>query len=144
MNAITLNFTNQVATYTSPSKTVKVKVNSPEHKTNMIVKAKANAKAQGLVFKITGQLPNHYVIFDADTDTGIEYETCPVHNTPVRKVYSFGRYEDAEVVTYQGCQCAVCVKRNDMFSDATYHTSYDNASARASYIKQSFNVYYRM
>ncbi len=141
---ITLNFSNSVATYTSPSQTVSVKVNSSDHKDKMIDKAKANAIKAGLEFAITGELPNHYILYNAQMDTGIEYETCPVHKNIVRKVYTFGRYEDAEVVTYQGCDCAVCVKHEDMDSDATYHTSYSSASSRASYIKQSFNVYYRM
>jgi len=34
---------------------------------------------------------------------------CPDHDTPARKTYYFGAYQDAEVTTFTGCQCAVSV-----------------------------------
>lgn len=145
MNAITIDFTNSVATYTSPTKTVTVKVNNSDHKSKLIERAMQNAKVAGLVFKITGQLPNHYTLYNSEMDTGIKFnDACPVHQTPVRRTYTFGRYQDAEVVTYSGCACAVSVKMCDMFSNAVYHTSYGSAESRASYLKQSASAYYRM
>jgi hypothetical protein len=139
MSTITLDFTNNTATYTSPTKTVEVKVNNANHKDKMIERAKANAEKAGMFFKITGQLPNHYLLTD-----DIASDACPVHDTPVRRIYDFGYHGDAEVITYSGCSCAVCIKHEDLLSDATYHTNYQDAASRAEYIKQSFNVHYRM
>jgi len=34
---------------------------------------------------------------------------CPDHDTPARKTYYFGAYQDAEVTTFTGCQCAVSI-----------------------------------
>lgn len=49
-----------------------------------------------------------------------EVSECPVHDTPVRKVY--GR-----VITFRGCKCALHVG-SDNFT--TYHTAYELAAGK--------------
>jgi hypothetical protein len=60
--------------------------------------------------------------------TDWQEDPCPVHNTPIRKIYTFGRYADAEVVTFSGCSCAVCINAASLLlgeigGEYTYHTS---------------------
>jgi hypothetical protein len=67
-------------------------------------------------------------------------DPCPVHATPIRKIYTFGRYADAEVATFRGCSCAICVNAASLLlgesgGEYTYHTSYDAAAGRATLIK---------
>lgn len=65
-----------------------------------------------------------------DFDTG---DRCPVHNTPHRKVYTFGSTMTAEteVCTFFGCPCTVSISHDPVGtypSVARYHTSYGSAT----------------
>jgi hypothetical protein len=70
-----------------------------------------------------------------------EEEGCPAHKTPVKKRYTFGKFGDAEVFTFRGCGCAVCVNAASLACgvplghEVTYHTSYPEAAGRATLIK---------
>lgn len=71
---------------------------------------------------------------------------CPKHANGVKKTYTFGKYGDAEVVTFKGCGCAVCINVASLLlgvplgTEYTYHTSYGNASGRATLIKMKESV----
>lgn len=69
-------------------------------------------------------------------------DDCPVHSTPIRKEYEFGR-QDATVTTFTGCKCAVCTTR-DFISPAVsfYYTSYDKASGKATMTKNAYSAMY--
>ncbi|KKN16589.1 hypothetical protein LCGC14_0974290 [marine sediment metagenome] len=65
-------------------------------------------------------------------DTG---DPCPVHDTPYRKVYTFGSQMsgETEVCTFRGCRCAVSIKHDPVGTypaSIAYHTSYNSASGR--------------
>jgi hypothetical protein len=66
---------------------------------------------------------------------------CPVHKNEVKKIYRFGQYEDANVVVFRGCKCAVCINVASLSAgvplghEYTYHTSYACAAGRATLIK---------
>ena len=62
-------------------------------------------------------------------------DPCPVHNTPHRKIYTFGSTmsADTDVCTFRGCDCAVSIKHDPLgfYPPAiAYHTSYDHAAGR--------------
>lgn len=59
-------------------------------------------------------------------------EQCPQHGGDMRKWYTFGRYGDAEVHVYSGCQCACAMVNGGGFgSTVYYYTSYAAAAGRA-------------
>jgi hypothetical protein len=63
-------------------------------------------------------------------------DPCPVHDTPIRKIYNFGKYNDAEVATFAGCRCAVCTNQASLVAgrlghEVTYHRSWGGAEGRA-------------
>lgn len=70
-----------------------------------------------------------------------EVHGCPEHGGKVRKIYRFGKFEDAEVATFHGCKCAVCTNVASLLcgpaigGEVTYHTSYTAAAGRATLIK---------
>lgn len=74
-----------------------------------------------------------------------EDDPCPKHGTPVRKTYTFGQ-RDAEVTTFSGCRCAVCVNTASlqcgtaMGHEYTYHKSYSEAAGRARLIVMQEDV----
>lgn len=79
---------------------------------------------------------NHTVLTDWD-----ELQGCPEHGGDVRKIYTFGKFGDAEVATFHGCKCAVCTNAASLLcgpalgGEVTYHTSYSSAAGRATLIK---------
>ena len=66
---------------------------------------------------------------------------CPVHGSPVKKVYTFGKFEDASVTVFRGCKCAVCHNLASLQCgvplghEITYHIDYASAAGRATLIK---------
>jgi len=70
-----------------------------------------------------------------------EHNGCPVHGGRIRKIYRFGQYEDAEVVTFTDCGCAVCINMASLLcgpargDEYTYHKRYGEAAGRAHLIK---------
>src|SRR4051812_35078595 len=66
---------------------------------------------------------------------------CPRHGGGVKKVYRFGQYEDADVVVFHGCKCAVCINVASLSAgvplghEYTYHKCYQSAAGRATLIK---------
>lgn len=86
-------------------------------------------------------MQNHEFISDWNDES-----TCPEHGTKVRKVYTFGRFEDAEVYTFTGCRCAVCINTASLQcgvatgTEFTYHKSYGEASGRATLIKMQESI----
>lgn len=68
---------------------------------------------------------------------------CPRHGFEIRKSYSFGKYADATVYTFKGCDCAVCVNEASLLigvptgHEFTMHDSYAQASGRARLISAS-------
>ena len=89
------------------------------------------------------------IVTDHDALDHEEYSEemgCPVHGGDVKKRYTFGVYEDAEVFTFKGCKCAVCVNTASLQcgvalgGEVTYHESYSGAQGRASLIKASESV----
>jgi hypothetical protein len=58
-------------------------------------------------------------------------DECPKHETPEKKAYTFSRYADAEVRTFQGCKCAVCFVFTGFADEPTYHKSYNQAAGAA-------------
>jgi hypothetical protein len=85
-----------------------------------------------------GQVVTEMTYLDQECDIEMG---CPVHGSPVKKRYTFGMYEDAEVFTFKGCKCAVCVNTASLQCgvalghELTYHGSYDSAHGRATLIK---------
>lgn len=81
-------------------------------------------------------MKNHEVLTGWDETDG-----CPIHGGEVRKIYRFGKYEDAEVATFRGCQCAVCTNVASLLcgpargGEVTYHLNYASAAGRATLIK---------
>lgn len=70
-------------------------------------------------------------------------DECPVHSTPIRKEYEFGCYQDATVITFSGCKCAVCTTRNYINpSVCTYYTNYESASGKATMTKKVHSAMY--
>jgi len=74
-------------------------------------------------------------------------DSCPVHHTPVKKVYDFGMC-DSQVITFKGCSCALAAdcerawmiqaeldENGITSSGASYHTSYNDAHGKATLIK---------
>ena len=69
-----------------------------------------------------------------DTIDWAEGDTCPVHDTPHKKTYTFGSTMSAEtdVCTFRGCRCAVAIKHDPVGTYqavATYCIDYDTASS---------------
>ncbi len=70
-----------------------------------------------------------------------ENNGCPVHGGRVKKMYRFGQYEDASVVVFCGCGCAVCINEASLQigpatgTEYTYHARYGSAAGRATLIK---------
>ena len=58
--------------------------------------------------------------------------TCPMHSTPIRKEYDFGK-RDATVVTFSGCNCAV---RINNWNEVAYFTTYQQAAGSATIAKK--------
>lgn len=71
---------------------------------------------------------------------------CPLHQSKIKKVYTFGRYGDAEVYTFKGCKCAVCINEASLLCgpalghEITCHNSYSGAEGRARLIVASEDV----
>ena len=72
---------------------------------------------------------------------------CPAHPASrTRKIYTFGKFGDAEVVTFSGCKCAVCINAASLQCgpalghEYTYHSNYSNAAGRAKLIKMQEQV----
>ncbi len=72
-------------------------------------------------------------------NTPLDYDDpggpCPVHDTPHRKIYTFGSSMsgETEVCTFRGCRCAVSIKHDPIGTypaSVMYHTSYGSASGR--------------
>ena len=60
------------------------------------------------------------------------YETCPVHGSPIRHEYEFGKWQDATVTTFKGCRCAVGTDRERCwYKGSAYFESYSEASGYA-------------
>jgi len=60
-----------------------------------------------------------------------DFDFCPVHGGESKKEYDFGM-EDATVIVYGGCQCAICIDKSAGFGDTgSYHTSYQSAAGVA-------------
>lgn len=61
--------------------------------------------------------------FNSDDDSA-----CPQHNTPLRKVYTFGSCYSAEtlVSTFKGCKCAVAEQHDPIGILPTVVTYHDN------------------
>lgn len=75
---------------------------------------------------------------DRVTERHSVYGPCPVHDTPVRKVYTFGRYRDAEVAVFKGCRCAVAQQMDPVGIECyapAYFTSYRAATGLAEMAK---------
>ena len=72
-----------------------------------------------------------------DNELTDEFDNCPVHNTPAAREYDFGSrsFPAATITIYSGCNCATCIKHDDLMSDVSYHTSYQSAASRAAYLK---------
>ena len=67
-----------------------------------------------------------------DFDAG---DACPAHNTPHRRIYTFGSTMsgETEVCTFKGCQCAISIKHDPVGTyDASvmYHDNFSDASGR--------------
>lgn len=63
---------------------------------------------------------------------------CPEHGTKVKKIYSYGKYRDADVYTFKGCKCAVAQQHDPVGQyqyQPTYTTSFDDAAAIAKFSK---------
>ena len=64
-------------------------------------------------------------------------DPCPRHGTPFRKQYEFGRYADATVTVFRGCNCAVSVNEASMRlgvplgNEVRLHADYASAACRA-------------
>ena len=57
---------------------------------------------------------------------------CPVHNTEVKREYTFGM-GDATIYVYENCPCACCL--DDFNNELTYHESYQDAKGQAILIR---------
>lgn len=62
-------------------------------------------------------------------------DPCPVHDTPHRKIYTYGSTMSGEtdVCTFRGCGCAVSIKHDPMGTyppSIAYHTTFAVASGR--------------
>ena len=70
-----------------------------------------------------------------------ESNGCPEHGTKMKKRYVFGQWQDAEVIVFHGCQCAMCINSASFQCgvptgfEITHHPSYAEASGRATLIK---------
>lgn len=59
-------------------------------------------------------------------------DTCPIHNTPVRREYEFGRLRPQPTVTvYQGCKCATFAADMPGGFETAHLPSYAEAEGRA-------------
>ena len=58
-------------------------------------------------------------------------DECPAHGTELKAEYEFGKYRDAAVMTFKGCSCAVCIKRDGFKNSPQYFTDYKQAAGAA-------------
>lgn len=85
-------------------------------------------------------MKNHTILTDWSEDN------CPVHDTEIRRIYTFGKYGDATVATFRGCGCAVCTNEASLQCgvalghEVTYHTNYADAAGRATLIKMQESI----
>jgi len=79
---------------------------------------------------------------DITNGSDVDYaQHCPVHNTPAKKEYEFGRpYAEAFVTTYKGCECACCTQMASLRK--LYFTSYQGAESHARYTVQRIRARY--
>ena len=63
---------------------------------------------------------------------------CPEHGGEIRNIYSFGKYRDADVYTFKGCNGAVAQPYDPVGQypyQPVYTTSYDEAACIARFAK---------
>ena len=73
-----------------------------------------------------------------DNHSAVEHDLgdpCPAHNTPHRKIYTYGSTLSAEteVCTFRGCKCAVSVRHDPVGTypaAANYHTTFGAAEGQ--------------
>ncbi len=60
-------------------------------------------------------------------------DRCPRHGSPARKTYDFGRYHDAQVTVFDGCECASSYVGDvaGFGGTARHHTTYGEAESHA-------------
>ena len=74
---------------------------------------------------------------NGDIIENMDLDNCPVHDAAAKNEYSFGRYNDAVVVTYR-CGCAACLDPDS--GEKTYFTNYNGAAGLATLIKRQKQV----
>ncbi len=63
--------------------------------------------------------------------TTLNLDECPKHETPAKKIYSFGQYQDVELTVFAGCKCSI-VWVNTYFNDpAKHYNSYSQGAGAA-------------
>ena len=63
-------------------------------------------------------------------------DRCPIHGAEEEKTYNFGRFSDATVTTFTGCNCAICQEMSGFDDPPQYYTDYNGAAGRARMIQQ--------
>ena len=61
-------------------------------------------------------------------------DECARHGTPAKKDYEFGKYHDATLTTYKGCQCAAIFNTEGFNDPGRLYPSYAQASGAAKMI----------